>query len=153
MKLNTYFGVRHWCFIWEVRQENQEFKVILSYIASLRSAWATKHEILSQKKTTTKMQTFTREEHEDSWVIFSHLHKHWLSKVIRHWIFSCPSFITLLPTNDLTLYWHSVQTSLSSSEPAAKHLPRHWSSSLDQQFSFSCQTMEPRCRPCLFIKY
>lgn len=52
---------------WEVRQENQEIKLVFSYVTISRIAWASSHGTLTQEKT--KSPHFYRREHENAGVV------------------------------------------------------------------------------------
>lgn len=142
---------------WEVRQENLEFKGILSHIASLRSAWATWHETLPQKKT--KNSYFYR---RNTWECLGHfftLKQRWGRKAVRDTggPLSCPSGILLchlLVTGPVLVLCPDLILELpacSQDPPAGKLLTFLFS--LRSRFLF-CFVFPVKllnhCKPCLF---
>lgn len=126
---------------WEVRQENQEAKLVFSYVTISSLAWATSHGTLTREN---KKSILLQEKNMRMLGLsLSHLHRHWLGKTVRGTDGALcfpplPSFCQLMVTGS----WCSPQTSLSGtlwachsySKPTEKHLPSVQSSSLDQHF-------------------
>lgn len=86
-------------YTWEVRQENQEAKLVFSYVTISRLAWATSHGTLTRENK--KIHTFIGEEHGNAGVVAFTLTQALVKENSkRHWRSSqLPSLTILLPSN------------------------------------------------------